>query len=97
MKTVSPRSTLVITYAQKGEIINVSTVANEPRWVYPRCDHDRGLAYFCASCKEHLANGGQLEIHIEIGGSHHIVNHCPKHGYEEGYYPDLVQVEAFKR
>lgn len=49
--------------------------------VLPRCDQPEGRGFFCLSCREFLANVGQLEMHTE-SGAHVIAHACHIHGAE---------------
>lgn len=86
------RTQLVLTWAQRGEVIPVLGVGMEPYMVYKRCERENP-GYYCVTCKKHLRSVGYLEMHLENGGTHHVAVQCPKHGYENGARPKSFQLE----
>lgn len=48
---------------------------------------------FCEPCRVNLANVGQVEMHLEQGGTHRLVRFCNKHRvYEEAEVPSSLQL-----
>ena len=50
--------------------------------VFGPCDAPRHT-YYCERCHMPLATWGQVETHVEPGGSHHLVRICRTRGVPE--------------
>lgn len=89
---------LVVTWAKKGELVAApspfSREATEPYMVLSRCKDATLLdVLFCEPCRVNLANVGQVEMHLEQGGTHRLVRYCSKHRvYEEADAPSSLQL-----
>lgn len=84
---------LELTWARFGEILTVFDVVDAPMFVWHRCGHPT-VQWVCSTCNVTLYNAGQLEMHLEAGGAHHIATRCQRHGIEEGEAPTSFQLEA---
>lgn len=87
---------LVVTWSRRGYILDAPAPFREggiePMMVLSRCT-DLLAVWFCESCRCNLANQGQLEMHLDRGGTHVIAVWCSKHRvYEEAQAPTDLQV-----
>src|ERR1051325_6577110 len=92
----APTPTLTVEWARRGDLMQapslVSPSGREPMMVLSRCD--RPGPYFCEPCKVNLANVGQLEMHLEPGGTHRIAVWCQRHGvYEQANPPEWLALQ----
>jgi len=87
---------LELTWSLFGDVVHPLTVNNtrEPHFVLHACDAV-GKAYYCETHDQHLANVGNLVMHIEAGGAHRIAIWCPKHRVYEA--PESSQIEGFEK
>jgi hypothetical protein len=67
-----------VVWGVAGDVIHIE---HERHMLWRECDRVI-RAYHCVFCKQHLANRGQLEMHLELGGQHYVVSYCTRHGYE---------------
>lgn len=79
--TPAPR---VISFARTSDIVHVLNEAEQldAMIVFTPCDAPRHT-YYCASCHVPLATWGQVEMHVDVGGSHHLVRMCRTRGVPE--------------
>lgn len=94
--TRGARTQIELTGAAPGETITVAAIDNRPEawFCLSRCDY-ASVGYHCVSCKQALANVGQLTLHVETGGRHHVAVWCPKHRLFEAM--PAAQVQAFQQ
>lgn len=61
----------------RGETVYVLNVdgRQEPYMVLAPCDH-RMIGYYCETHRQHLANAGNLAMHLEAEGEHRVVVWC---------------------
>jgi hypothetical protein len=83
---------LELSWAAFGDVIDAPAIdgRTEPYFVLHTCGLLVGKAFLCITCRRSLANLGQLEMHLEPGGRHHVVAWCPMHRTYEA--PDPTQV-----
>lgn len=85
----------VLTWVKRGEVITVvNEIANvsEATMVVSPCEL-RTKGYYCTTCAKNLANTGNLVMHLEAAGGHHVAVWCSTHRLYEA--PGAEQVEAF--
>lgn len=88
---------LVLTWAKPGDVVDVWQEIPqrfETVMVLTGCE-TIAKGYHCVSCSADMANVGNLVMHLEDGGTHHIVVWCPVHRVHEAASPE--QVEGFRR
>ncbi len=88
---------LDLTWCTRGDIIDVvNEIAQttEPIMVFSPCTLAT-KGYYCASCKRHIANIGNLLMHIEAGGVHRIAVWCQAHRLYEA--AEQSQIAAFAK
>lgn len=86
---------LELTWAGYAAIVHPANIAGvrEPNFVMHPCEA-RPKGYFCTTHDIHVANFGNLAMHVETGGAHHVAVWCPKHRVYEA--PDAAQIERFR-
>lgn len=93
---MSDREPLELTWAGFSDVVRPSNIAGhrEPHFVMHPCELV-SKGYYCETHDLHLANIGNLVMHVEAGGRHHVVVWCSKHRMYEA--PDAAQIEGFRR
>jgi hypothetical protein len=78
---------------RRGETIDVDSINDrtEPFMVLSRCAH-HSVGYYCEPCRRHLANVGNLTMHLERPGSHRIAVWCSTCRYYQAC--DQAQLDA---
>lgn len=72
--TLSP----AVTFATAGELL---TLDGETFVLWSACGA-AAPTLACLTCRQRLANQGQLEMHTETGCAHRIAAWCQRHGWE---------------
>jgi hypothetical protein len=83
----------MITAIRAGDYVEVLNIANrsDTYMVLSRCQH-HAVGYYCASCRQHLANVGNLTMHLEADVSHDIAVWCSTCRYYQA--GDQAQLDA---
>lgn len=79
-----PPAPRVISYAKARDVVHIINEVErlDAMIVFQPCDAPRHT-YHCCMCQVPLATWGQVEMHIEPGGSHQLVRICRTRGIPE--------------
>lgn len=91
----APPPPRVLSFAKPSAVVWIKNSVDkiEPMYVLSRCDREASL--YCVTCQIAIANTGNLEMHVEGGGTHEFIRWCRRHGTPEG--PDAHDVERVAR
>jgi len=85
----------VLSWAAPGDSVSIRNSAEriEPMMVLNPCGQRR--TFYCVTCQLPLANAGQIEMHVDPGGTHQLIAWCGRHCTPEG--PDPAEVARLAR